>query len=279
MTLPACEEGHRRCESRDDGPVVIEQCFWDALSVVRQRLEESRGMVDILGRPLVEARDRLDGRRRRPREDAPRIAAVHEAARRGSRLVPPELKLSAGTATTLRGGWAGRWAISTAFPGGALLAAAADLLGSTSVIAAAEGFPAGVLERPAQSAGAPAVGGRHLRGRHRGDLLGVAGFGHHVGIGSSYGAFLAPLGHVAARLHGIGSQARRAVFGLPFGTMVLVRARRPEDRRGRAHPRRSAGPPAPTGQLPARGRDRHSTPWEPQEILAAPARRWPTAPP
>ena len=42
---------------------------------------ESRGVVDLLGRCLVWARDRLDGRRRRPRQDAPRLEVVYEAAR------------------------------------------------------------------------------------------------------------------------------------------------------------------------------------------------------
>ncbi len=44
-------------------------------------------------------------------------------------------------------------------------------------------------------------------------LAGIAAFGAHIGAGSSYGAFLAPLGHIAARLHAIGKQARDAVDG------------------------------------------------------------------
>ena len=55
-------------------------------------------------------------------------------------------------------------------------------------------------------------------------LSGVSSFGAHIGVGSSYGAFIAPLGHVAARLHGIGQQARHAATGEPYRTMVLVRA-------------------------------------------------------
>ena len=42
-------------------------------------------------------------------------------------------------------------------------------------------------------------------------LSGISTFGHAIGVGSSYGAFMAPLGHIAARLHGIGAQARQAV--------------------------------------------------------------------
>ena len=37
-----------------------------------------------------------------------------------------------------------------------------------------------------------------------GVLSGLSTYGRHIGVGSSYGAFLAPLGHIAARLHAIG---------------------------------------------------------------------------
>ncbi len=40
--------------------------------------------------------------------------------------------------------------------------------------------------------------------------------------GSSYGAFLAALGHIAARLHAIGAQARRATYGDPFNPVILI---------------------------------------------------------
>ena len=55
-----------------------------------------------------------------------------------------------------------------------------------------------------------------------GILSGLATYGRHLGVGSSYGAFLAPLGHIAARLHAIGSQARRAIAAEPFRPFVLV---------------------------------------------------------
>ncbi len=55
-----------------------------------------------------------------------------------------------------------------------------------------------------------------------GILSGISAFGHALGVGSSYGAFLAPLGHIAARLHAIGSQARRAASGEPYRPVFLV---------------------------------------------------------
>jgi transketolase len=55
-----------------------------------------------------------------------------------------------------------------------------------------------------------------------GILAGISTFGHHVGVGSSYSAFIAPLGHIAARLHSIGNQSRQAIAQEPFRPMILV---------------------------------------------------------
>jgi transketolase len=53
-------------------------------------------------------------------------------------------------------------------------------------------------------------------------LSGIGAFGRHIGVGASYGAFIAPLGHIAARLHAIGNQARMERTGEPARPMILV---------------------------------------------------------
>jgi transketolase len=55
-----------------------------------------------------------------------------------------------------------------------------------------------------------------------GILSGLSTFGHHIGVGSSYGAFIAALGHITARLHAIGNQARQAIREEPYKTFILV---------------------------------------------------------
>jgi transketolase len=57
--LPSCEREHRRCEDPARGQALMEECFWDALGVVRGRLEESRELVDTMSRRLVAAAARL----------------------------------------------------------------------------------------------------------------------------------------------------------------------------------------------------------------------------
>lgn len=222
--LPSCDPGHRRCEQPEVGEAVMEECFWEALSVVRGRLEESRGLVRELARRLVAARDRLDRRDRRPREGAPRIERVYELASAGVREVPPELRLSPGTLTTLRGELGRALQLLNRASGGALLVAAADLVASTSVATAASGFPEGYWNA-SRNPGARLLSiGGICEDAISGILSGLSSFGRHIGVGSSYGAFIAPLGHIAARLHGIGAQARQAVSGEPYRPMILIAA-------------------------------------------------------
>jgi transketolase len=83
---------------------------------------------------------------------------------------------------------------------------------------------------------------------------------------SSYGAFLAPLAHISARLHAIGSQARQAVAGDAFKPLIVICAHAGlmtgEDGPTHADPQplqllQENFPPGTVVTL---------TPWEPREI-------------
>jgi transketolase len=266
VCLPSCEPSRRRCEQGVGGKAVLEECFWEALCAVRKRLETSQGLVAAFSRRLLAARERLDRGQRRPRPDAPRVEAAFDLAGREARSIPAELALVPGGSTTLRGELGRALQHLNRASGGALLVAAADLLGSTSVSVAAAGFPAGYWNA-ATNPGARLLSiGGICEDAIAGVLAGLSTFGRHIGVGSSYGAFLAPLGHIAARLHGIGAQARRAVADEPYRPMILVCA----------HAGLKTGEDGPThadpqalqllqGNFP-RGVAITLTPWEPQEI-------------
>ena len=262
LRLPACEAGKLRCAG-PDGKRVMEACFWDALGLVRQGLEQSRGLVEALSRRLVAARDRLAARERRPRPGAPHVEAAYAAAA-ASPAAPAGLALAPGAVTTLRGELGRVLQHYNEASGGAFLTAAADLLGSTSVNTIASGFPAGYWNaRTNPEARLLSIGGICEDGI-AGVLSGLAAFGHHVGVGSSYGAFLAPLGHVAARLHAIGSQAAHP--GGPYNPMILVCA----------HAGLKTGEDGPTHADPQAlqllqdnfppGTSICLTPWDPREV-------------
>jgi transketolase len=224
LALPCCLGlDQARCAG-PDGPAVMEACFWDALQVIRREVEKRAPMVQHLAGRLRAARERLDGRARKPRAGAPRVEAVYEVAHRDGGTIPEPLRLAPGTVTTLRNELGRVLHHYNQASGGAVLVSAADLLGSTSVNKISEGFPAGYWNAATNpEARTLSIGGICEDGA-AGIGSGLGGFGRHIGVSSSYAAFIAPLGHIAARLHAIGNQARQAVDGGPYRTMILVAA-------------------------------------------------------
>lgn len=275
--LPACSDLNAKRCSGNDGATVMEGCFWDALGVIREEIERREEMVGYLAGRLRQSRDRLAGLARKPRAGAPRIEAIYELARQDGAVIPEPLRLSPGSSTTLRGELGRVLLHYNRASGGALFVTAADLLGSTSVNKAAEGFPEGYFhatDRP--EARLLSIGGI-CEDAMAGVCSGLGAFGHHIGVASSYAAFIAPLGHIAARLHAIGNQARHAVDGGPYRPMMLVCA----------HAGLKTGEDGPTHADPQAlqllqenfppGTAITLTPWDPQElwplVSAALARR------
>jgi transketolase len=264
--LPTCEPGDQRCSKEERGDAVREECFWAALGVVRTVIEESGPAVAALCGRLRAARERLDARGRKPRAGAPRVAAVYETAAAEAAHTPDELRLAAGASTTLRGELGRSLHYLNEASGGALLAAAADLLGSTSLSTAGDGFPGGFWNAETNPGSRLLATGGICEDAMVGILSGISAFGHALGVGSSYGAFLAPLGHIAARLHAIGSQARMAVSGDRYSPIVLVCG----------HAGLATGEDGPTHADPQAlqllqenfplGTAISLTPWDPQEL-------------
>jgi transketolase len=149
---------------------------------------------------------------------------------------------------------------------GAILSASADLLGSTSINTAAEGFAGGYYNADTNPQARLLSIGGICEDAISGVLAGISTYGHHIGVGSSYAAFIAALGHVSARLHAIGNQARQAIFKEPYHTFMLVCA----------HAGLKTGEDGPTHADPQalqllqenfpRGTAITLTPWDPQEI-------------
>jgi len=263
--LPCCDGVPQRCAGGADTGVV-EQCFWETLGVTRAALAERRPAVEALAGALRASRERLEARQRRARPGAPRIEAVHEIAGRAGAEVPRELALAPGAKTTLREQLARVLNHYNRASGGALVVAAADLLGSTSVNKVGDGFPAGFYNRGGNPGARQLSIGGICEDAMTAMLSGISAFGSHVGVGASYGAFNAPLGHIAARLHAIGNQARVAAEGGAYRPFFLVCA----------HAGLMTGEDGPThadpqalqllqDNFPA-GAMVTLTPWEPQEI-------------
>jgi transketolase len=265
-TLPCCcSLDGPRCAG-PGGASLRESCFWDALSVLRSEVEVNDGMTAFLAQRLSAAAARLGHRGRRTREGVPRLDKAYEVARHEGGVIPEPLRLVPGTATTLRNELGHTLHHLNRVSGGAFFVTAADLLGSTSANRVAEGFPPGYWNAATNPGARTLAVGGICEDAMAGIIAGLGSFGRHIGVASSYAAFLAPLGHVAARLHAIGNQARHAADGTPHRPMVLVCAhaglKTGEDGPTHADPQalqllQENFPPGVAITL---------TPWEPQEI-------------
>ncbi|MBI5242168.1 MAG: hypothetical protein HY922_00630, partial [Elusimicrobia bacterium] len=97
-------------------------------------------------------------------------------------------------------------------------------------------------------------------------MSGLSAYGGHIGTASSYSGFIAALEHIAARLHGIGQQARRSVDGKPSRPFIMINA----------HAGPKTGEDGPTHADPQalqllqenfpKGVCITATPWDPQEV-------------
>jgi transketolase len=265
LSLPQCEKGQSKCASGRDAS-VMEECYWHALGLVRSAMAGQSPMVAGLSRRLKQSRERLDRRGRAARPGAPRLASMFEAAATGTSSEPASLRLTPGSTTTLRDQLGKVLNHLNREGQGAVLTAAADLLGSTSVSRIAEGFPGGYYNRHTNPLARLVSAGGIREDAMSAMLSGVASFGRHVGVGSSYGAFNAPLGHIAARLHAIGNQARETTEAARHRPFFLVCA----------HAGLKTGEDGPTHADPQAlqllqenfppGTMITLTPWDPQEI-------------
>jgi transketolase len=266
VTLPTCEAGASRCGKGRDA-AVVEECFWESLMLVRAAVARNPALFGPLAHRLRDARYRLDALGRRPRPGAPRVDEIFAAAQAAQVAAPPPgLTLAPGALTTLRGELGRVLDHFNRVSDGAILGAAADLLGSTSASTLAAGFPGGFYHASRNPDGRLLTVGGICEDAICGLLSGLSAFGRHLGVGSSYGAFIAPLGHIAARLHAIGGQARQVVSGDPYAPFFLVCA----------HAGLKTGEDGPThadpqalqllsGNFPP-GTLITLTPWDPQEL-------------
>jgi transketolase len=253
--LPRCEGANQRCRAGRSAE-VLEECFWKALTVIRAALEKNHRLAAALAQRLRAARRRLDGRARRPRPQAPAVQSVFALAAASAGRIPAELALTAGQSATLRGEVGRVLQYYNRASQGAVLTASADLYASTSVNIIGQGFGDGWYNTVSNPNSRMLVAGGICEDAMSGILAGLSAYGRHLGVGSSYGAFIAALGHVAARLHAIGSQARQAIAKEPYKPFILVCAHGGgQDRRGWPHARRSPSPPASPGELSARHHD------------------------
>ena len=200
----------------------VEQTYWDTLMVVRNVIEGDSALTKSATDMIAAARDRLNQLKRKPRPDAPKRDEIFSTAKVNSAAPPENLQLKPGDSVTLRGVLGDTLGELNIRSGGAFIAAAADLSDSTSISKAAKAFPKGYFHAATNPDSRLIAIGGSCEDAMGAFMAGLSSFGHHVGASSSYGAFIAALEHIAARLHGIGQQAREAITGQPYDPWILV---------------------------------------------------------
>jgi len=246
-------------------PTEIEACFYDHLMMVRKILEDHGELSGFFAARLSEAGDRLTGRKRGRREGAPDPGAVYTDDVRFDEI-PDECRYEKGSGQTLRAALGDTLHYINTKTGGAVMVASADLLGSTSINKAAEGFPGGFYDAVSNPGSRILSIGGICEDAMGGVMAGLSTYGSHIGAGSSYGAFIAALQHITARLHGIGQQAKHLYNGEPYNPWILVCA----------HAGLKTGEDGPTHADPQAlqllqenfpaGVMITLTPWDPQEV-------------
>ncbi|MBN1769861.1 MAG: hypothetical protein JXB32_01265, partial [Deltaproteobacteria bacterium] len=255
---------HPACQEADDHE-SLEGAFWEMLGVVRKTLEQEQTLAKFAAERLAGSRSRLVAAKRAPRTDAPQLEKAYDTKLVKADAPPADLVLEPGKSSTLRGAVADVFRRLNKVTGGAFLGTAADLFGSTSVSNLGADFPQGFYNAVSNPRARMVAMGGICEDAMGAMMAGLGAYGHHVGATSSYGAFIAALEHVAARLHAIGQQMREELTGEAYKPFVMINA----------HAGVKTGEDGPTHADPQalqllsenfpRGTMITLTPWEPNE--------------
>jgi transketolase len=197
----------------------IEALFYDYLLIIRDTIGANAELVQTLGKCLQGAAQNLAQLHRQPRPNAPEVNRLY---RFKPAEIPPELITPPGASTTLRASLGNVLNYLNKASGGAVFAGSADLFGSTSIKNANDGFPDGFWNAVTNTDSRLMTIGGICEDAMGALMSGISAFGKAIGVGSSYAAFIAALEHIAARLHGIGQQAKHDYNDAPYNPFILV---------------------------------------------------------
>ncbi|UCC80538.1 MAG: hypothetical protein JSW64_04025 [Candidatus Zixiibacteriota bacterium] len=203
-------------------PKQHERLYYDTLMILRKVAETERHFADYVGEKIAESKENLGKLNRKPREKCPNLDIIYSDSGFDSAIIPDELKLEPGTVTTLRGALGKSLGYLNKKTGGAFIAGAADLLGSTSVNLLGKDFPKGYYNYVSNPDARLISAGGICEDALGAIMAGLSSYGNNIGVTASYAAFIAALEHIAARLHCISQQARHEFNGDPFKTFIMI---------------------------------------------------------
>jgi transketolase len=207
----------------EKNPESIEKAFYESLLTIRNAFESNMALTRQLGGWIVNSKHRHEASPRKLRSNAPDLEKLY-TEKLISPLERPEMcTYEIGSAQTLRGSLAHGLNHVNKLTNGAVLAAAADLYGSTNISAIGAGFGSGFWHPKDNPETRLFSAGGITEDAMCGICSGIATMGYQIGVGSSYAAFIAPLSTITAKIHGIGQQTlRHRVPDEPNRTFVVV---------------------------------------------------------
>lgn len=246
-------------------PVSVEAAYWECLLAMRKAFETARPDVAKYAAERVVEAAKATPKGRPVRAGGPNLDALYTAGLDPA-STPAELKPVPGKAATLRGALGDTLGYLNKLTSGAFLACAADLSESTSIAPINKGIGKGWWHAKTNPSSRLVPVGGICEDAMGGVMSGVSSLGLHIGVSSSYSAFIAALEHVPARLHCIGQQMRHEATGEPNRVWIMVNA----------HAGPMTGEDGPTHACPqhlqllqdnfAKGSAITLTPWDPQEV-------------
>ena len=245
--------------------INIERFYWDSLLIVRDVIEKNKDL-NYFADAVEDSKKRLEKLNRKPRENKPELDKLYNDKSINVNDIPEELKIVPGSVTTIRAALGSSLGYINKKTNGAVLGVAADLLGSTSVNLVGEGFQNGFFNSKSNPGSRILTIGGICEDAMGGMMAGLGAFGRHMGVSSSYGAFISAMEHTDARLHAIGEMSKVEHYGGNYNTWILVNA----------HAGLKTGEDGPThadpqclqllqGNFP-KGTVITLTPWEPGEV-------------
>ena len=204
-------------------PERIEQAYYDSLMVIRKAFESKPALTQQLGDWIAACKQEHEGLARHIRSDAPDLGKLYQDKAISPMERPESCTYDIGSNQTLRGCLAHGLNHVNRLTNGAVFSAAADLYGSTNIASISDGFGSGFWH-PVKNPGSRLFSAGGIAEDAMGGMCsGISTMGYQIGVGSSYGAFIAPLNTICAKTHGIGQQSlRHRVPGEPNKTFVIV---------------------------------------------------------
>lgn len=195
----------------------IEENYWQVLCTVRGVLEKETALTQFIAERVQERGHMLNAYHRQVREGFGDVQKIYTDFK--PQEVPAEFEFKVGESYTTRGVLGNVLAYLNKHTNGTLLTGSADLYGSTNAGNASKDFPKGFFNTMLNPQSRSLSVGGICEDALAGICSGISSFGKHIGVSSSYAAFLA-FAHVAARLHAIGYQCGHEA-GVPVNTWVL----------------------------------------------------------